>query len=173
MNPRPRHRTPVRFELREMRRTDLADVAALESTVNPAPWSYQLFEGELSLPPSSRQWLVILADDRVVAFGGMMYAASTAHLMNLGVSPTLRRRGVAKALCVTLFAEARRRGAADLTLEVRVSNTGAAALYEHLGMTSVGTRPGYYGDGEDALIFWIDDLQAAAVGQHFEELAAA
>ncbi len=173
MNPRSIIPTPVRFELRDMRRTDLADVTALESTVNPAPWSYQLFEGELSLPPSSRHWLVILADDRVVAFGGMMYAASTAHLMNLGVSPTLRRRGVARALCVTLFAEARRRGAVDLTLEARASNIGAAALYEQLGMTSVGTRPAYYGDGEDAVIYWIHDLQAAEVGRHFEELAAA
>lgn len=154
------------IDLREMDRDDLVSVSRLESTANPQPWSYQLFEGELALPPSSRQWLVALDDDgEVMAFGGMMYAASTAHLMNLGVSKVWRRKGVARALCLALFTEARKRGAADLTLEVRASNTGAAALYRQLDMEVVGTRPGYYSDGEDALIFWIHDLQAADVGQ--------
>lgn len=160
-------------ELREMDRDDLLAVAQLESTANPHPWSYQLFEGELALPPTSRQWLVALDDNgTVVAFGGMMYAASTAHLMNLGVSERFRRRGVARALCLALFNEARFRGAADLTLEVRASNHGAAALYEQLNMVAAGVRPGYYQDGEDAVIFWIEDLQAADVGRHLQELAA-
>ena len=163
----------MKLHLREMTIADAPAVAAIEGSLNDEPWSESLFRGEFDVDPTSRHWLVAELDGELVGFGGMMYAASTAHLMNLGVSPTLRRRGVARALCISLFAEARRRGAADLTLEVRASNAGAAALYEQLGMTSVGTRPGYYGDGEDALIFWIDDLQAASVGRHFEELAAA
>ncbi|MEL7156661.1 MAG: ribosomal protein S18-alanine N-acetyltransferase [Actinomycetota bacterium] len=160
-------------ELQEMDRGHLLPVTQLESLANPQPWSYQLFEGELALPPSSRQWLVAIdPDGAVVAFGGMMYAASTAHLMNLGVSERYRRQGVARSLCLALFNEARRRGAVDLTLEVRASNQGAAALYEQLNMVAVGIRPGYYQDGEDAVIFWIEDLQAAEVGRHLEELAA-
>lgn len=41
------------------------------------------------------------------------------------------------------------------TLEVRVSNTGAIAMYERCGFRSAGIRPGYYVDNrEDALIMW-------------------
>ncbi|MEM8925072.1 MAG: ribosomal protein S18-alanine N-acetyltransferase [Actinomycetota bacterium] len=160
--------------LREMDRADVAAVTALEATANPAPWSFQLFEGELALPSTARQWLVAIdADGAVVGFGGMMYAASTAHLMNLGVSDDHRRRGIGLRLCLALFAEARARGAEELTLEVRVSNERAAALYEKLRMTSVGVRPGYYSNGEDASIYWIRDLQAPEVGRLLDELEAA
>ena len=44
---------------------------------------------------------------------------------------------------------------ANYTLEVRVSNAGAIALYERYGFRGVGTRPRYYADnGEDAIIMW-------------------
>ena len=41
------------------------------------------------------------------------------------------------------------------TLEVRLSNAPAIALYERFGFRSAGTRPRYYHDtGEDAMIMW-------------------
>ena len=162
------------IELREMDRNDVAAVAALEATANPSPWSHQLFEGELALPPNSRQWLVgVDPSGAVQGFGGMMYAASTAHLMNLAVASGCRRQGLGLRLCVALFVEARQRGAEDLTLEVRASNAGASALYEKLAMTSAGVRPRYYADGEDAVIYWLHDLQDPAVGRLLHELEAA
>jgi ribosomal-protein-alanine N-acetyltransferase len=39
------------------------------------------------------------------------------------------------------------------TLEVRVSNMAAVALYKRLGFSVEGIRPKYYID-EDALIMW-------------------
>ena len=45
------------------------------------------------------------------------------------------------------------------TLEVRVSNTSAIALYESLGFSPTGVRRGYYTDNrEDALVMWKDPL---------------
>ncbi len=161
------------IELREMTRRHLAPVARLEAEANPSPWSLTLFEGELALPPSSRQWLVAVDGDRVVGFGGMMYAASTAHLMNLGVADDRRREGIGLRLCVSLFREARHRGAVDLTLEVRSSNTRARVLYQKLAMTSAGRRPRYYPDGEDAEIYWIHDLQDPSVRDHLDTLGVA
>ena len=44
---------------------------------------------------------------------------------------------------------------ANITLEVRVSNAPAIALYESYGFRGVGTRRRYYSDtGEDAIIMW-------------------
>ena len=42
-----------------------------------------------------------------------------------------------------------------LTLEVRVSNEVAQALYRSFGFAPAGARKAYYADnGEDALVMW-------------------
>jgi ribosomal-protein-alanine N-acetyltransferase len=79
--------------------------------------------------------------------------------MNLAVHPGWRRAGVASRLLdelLDLTAGDRRRG---YTLEVRVSNTSAIALYERFGFEASGVRRGYYTDNrEDALIMWKDPI---------------
>jgi ribosomal-protein-alanine N-acetyltransferase len=75
--------------------------------------------------------------------------------MNVAATPERRRRGIAKKLLARLFEEA---GAhARYTLEVRVSNLTAIAMYENLGFRSAGIRRRYYSDnGEDAVIMWLE-----------------
>jgi ribosomal-protein-alanine N-acetyltransferase len=79
--------------------------------------------------------------------------AEAYHLMNIAVDPDLRRRGIARSLIDSMIERA---GVdANFTLEVRVSNAPAIALYESYGFRSVGTRRRYYQDtGEDAIIMW-------------------
>ena len=73
--------------------------------------------------------------------------------MNIAVDPDRRRQGIARALLDGMLDRAGHD--ANYTLEVRVSNTGAIALYERYGFRTVGTRRHYYSDnGEDALIMW-------------------
>ena len=75
------------------------------------------------------------------------------HLGNRAVAPEHRRGGVARALVEDLLAGARERGARSITLEVRVSNFAAQALYRAHGFRLAGLRRGYYRDtGEDALL---------------------
>ena len=57
------------------------------------------------------------------------------------------------------FDKARHYGATRMTLEVRVTNSGAHTLYKKLGFVERGLRKGYYTDtNEDAIIMWKDDL---------------
>ena len=158
----------ISLTTREMEEGDLDAVAAIEAQTNPRPWPRSLFAGELDLPVSSRHWLVAQSTgavagtsteqidaDRVLGFGGMMYAPDAAHLMLVAVDPAFGRHGIGGRLCTDLFDEAWARRAEAITLEVRASNQPAIALYEKLAMTAEGRRPGYYPDGEDALIFWL------------------
>ena len=63
-----------------------------------------------------------------------------------------------------MFDEAVERGANWLTLEVRVTNAGAQALYRKYGFTAHGTRKRYYSDNnEDALIMWSPALTEPVV----------
>jgi ribosomal-protein-alanine N-acetyltransferase len=54
------------------------------------------------------------------------------------------------------MAEAVRRGAVEIFLEVAEPNAAARALYACAGAREVGRRPRYYADGADALVLRID-----------------
>jgi ribosomal protein S18 acetylase RimI-like enzyme len=55
-------------------------------------------------------------------------------------------------LRAALLAEAAKRGAMDLFLEVAEPNLAARALYAGAGADEVGRRRRYYADGADALV---------------------
>jgi ribosomal-protein-alanine N-acetyltransferase len=62
-------------------------------------------------------------------------------------------------LLLTLARSAIDRGSRSLTLEVRVSNGGAQALYRQFGFAPAGMRKAYYPDNhEDALVMWAHDI---------------
>jgi ribosomal-protein-alanine N-acetyltransferase len=85
----------------------------------------------------------------------MWLAFDEAHVTTIGVDPPQRGRGLGELLLLCMFDEAVERGANWLTLEVRVTNAGAQALYRKYGFTAHGTRKRYYSDNnEDALIMW-------------------
>src|SRR5439155_19201251 len=76
-----------------------------------------------------------------------------AELENLATAPEQRRHGIARALLHDALAACAAGGARDLTLEVRVSNDAAQALYRGFGFRLAGLRSGYYRlPEEDALL---------------------
>ena len=58
--------------------------------------------------------------------------------------PTALRRGVATRLLLFALADLAAEGVEDVTLEVAVDNVPARALYDRLGFSEAGRRPGYY-----------------------------
>jgi ribosomal-protein-alanine N-acetyltransferase len=90
------------------------------------------------------------------AFVLVQIAASECEILSLGVLPTARRSGLARALVRQAAIEAASRGAAQMFLEVADDNAAAIALYQGLGFTVFGSRRNYYrvrdGRGTDALM---------------------
>lgn len=87
--------------------------------------------------------------------GGMIMARvviDEAEIVTLAVMPEARRRGLGARLLRAAMAEAARRGATKVFLEVDVANVAAKALYETVGFAEVGLRRKYYANGSDALI---------------------
>jgi ribosomal-protein-alanine N-acetyltransferase len=68
---------------------------------------------------------------------------------------------------------ARHRGARNLTLEVRVANRVAQALYYRFGFQPAGIRKNYYAEtNEDALVMWVDDIDTDDYARRLEALEA-
>lgn len=132
--------------------SDIADALQIEHQSFPTPWSSAMFVLELSKAGSI--CLAVTEEDILV---GYMIAAKYAqvwHVMNVSVDPGSRRRGIATMMLTELFRLADRERT-HYTLEVRVSNAGAIAMYQRCGFRPAGVRPGYYADNrEDALIMW-------------------
>src|SRR5512134_3370787 len=135
--------------LRRLGYGDLPAVISIERRSFPTPWSLAMFVLELSKPSG----ICLAAEDDEGLAGYLVCSRyeQVWHLMNVAVSPEHRRRGIAKELIESLFDEAG--PGSRFTLEVRVSNIGAIAMYEGFGFRSAGRRRRYYNDnGEDALI---------------------
>ena len=129
--------------------SDLPQVIAIERRSFPSPWSLGMFVLELSKP--SGICLAAVRDDQIVGYVICARYDEAYHVMDIAVDPDQRRAGAASALLDAVIARAGED--ANYTLEVRVSNVGAIALYERYGFRGVGTRPRYYADnGEDAVI---------------------
>ena len=148
-------------ELRLLVLDDLDAIDEIERRAYPTPWSRSMFAGELAKPTSICLG-AFEADGEDGALVGYLVVSRYVdawHVMNIAVDPPHRGRGVATMLLERLFeltVDDARRG---YTLEVRVSNATAIALYERLGFTSRGLRRGYYTDNrEDALIMWKDPV---------------
>ena len=135
---------------------DLSAVMAIETDSFPDPWTPGLFLGELAA--RGRSWLVAEDEGGIVGYGGVaVLVDGDAHLMNLAVACDRRGEGIGRLLLGELMSAAAGSGGLRITLEVRAGNATAIALYESVGMRSVGVRPHYYENGgEDAVILWGD-----------------
>jgi len=151
---------PGGLGLRKLAYGDLPSVIAIERCSFPTPWSLAMFVLELSKP--SGICLAAEDDDGLVGYLVCARYDDVWHLMNVAVNPERRRRGVATELIERLFDEAGE--GARFTLEVRVSNGPAIAMYQQFGFRSAGHRRRYYHDnGEDALIMWFESPARAGV----------
>jgi len=139
--------------VRRLAYSDLPAVISIERRSFPTPWSLAMFVLELSKP--SGICLAATSDDELLGYLVCSRYDQVWHLMNVAVAPERRRGGIAGRLISRLLEETGRK--LPFTLEVRVSNRAAIAMYEKLGFRSEGIRPRYYQDnGEDALIMWLD-----------------
>ena len=139
------------IQLIPMDNCHVAQVAALEKQCFSDPWSESSVASELSNPLSA--WLVAMDGDVLAGYVGSQSVMGESDMMNIAVDAHYRRQGIAQALIEALVVQLKEKGSHSLTLEVRISNQPAIALYEKLGFAQVGKRPNYYrSPKEDALI---------------------
>ncbi|MHB8340232.1 MAG: ribosomal protein S18-alanine N-acetyltransferase [Mycobacteriales bacterium] len=120
----------------------------------PDSWTAELFWSELAQGPD-RHYLAALPapQEPLVGYGGLAVYGAEAFVQTLAVATRAQGYGVGGRLLDALLAEAERRHARSVGLEVRAGNTVAQGMYERRGFSVVGRRRGYYQpSGADALV---------------------
>lgn len=142
---------PLSVEM--MRLEDIAQVQEIERLSFSTPWPSYAFEQELTGNRLARYVVARAGGDRVVGFAGVWLMVDEAHVTTFGVHPEWRRQGIGRRLLLRLLELANEMGARRMTLEVRVTNRAAQALYRSYRFEVTGRRPRYYTDnGEDAFV---------------------
>jgi ribosomal-protein-alanine N-acetyltransferase len=155
-----------------MRRRHLRSVLKIEAQVYARPWSLSLFVSEMALR-TSRAYYVARVNGVLVGYAGLMVHDDDGHVTTLAVDPAWHRNKVGTRLLLTLARTAIRRGAGNLTLEVRVGNTAAQEMYRQFGFRPAGIRKNYYVEtNEDALVMWAHDVDTPEYGRRLAEIEA-
>ncbi len=100
--------------------------------------------------------------ERIVGMVGLWCVMGEGHVVTIAVRPELRREGIGELLLVAVLDAAMDAGQDLVTLEYRVSNHAARALYEKYGFSQVGVRARYYSDNqEDAVLMTTPPLRSS------------
>jgi len=134
--------------IRMMTPADVDELMAHEEELfGSEAWTAQGYRDELA-DSASRHYVVWMdAVGDLQGWAGVRVVGDEAEVLTVGVVPAARRQGIALALLADLYAEAKRRGAVAVYLEVRVDNEAARRLYDREGFVKVGLRRGYYDGG--------------------------
>ncbi|REH78948.1 ribosomal protein S18-alanine N-acetyltransferase [Staphylococcus felis] len=129
--------------------TDIEHVSFMGST-----WTIDAFYHEI-LENNFAHYFIMEYENKVIGYCGICIVVDQAQITTIAIEPNYRGLGLGQLMLkyVMNFASA---VATLMSLEVRVENRTAQHVYEKLGFEYGGRRKNYYGDGEDALVMWVN-----------------
>ena len=179
------------FVVEAMQIEHLDQVRLIERACFPTPWPRNAYRREIEsnerarylvvrttsewAPAPRRQFPLSLfpfgrpAVRDVVAYCGVWVMLDDAHITTIAVDPDYRRLGLGQLLIIQMARIALQARATRMTLEVRMSNEHAQALYRKYGFSDGGVRPRYYSDDfEDALIMRSEELGSCSFAERID-----
>jgi len=145
--------------VRPMQEADLPIVMAIEQLSMSLAWSQAVWLEELKKIQLANHVVAETEEPTIVGYAGFWLVLDEANVVNIAVHPEWRRKGVGKFLVREVLSMAKARGARLVTLEVRVSNEAALALYRRLGFDIIAMRKRFYQKPEeDAYVLWLNPI---------------
>lgn len=130
---------------------DLDAVLEIESASFPRPWTRRHFQDEID-SSFGHPVVAVTPQGTVAGYLCLKQIFDEGEILDVAVKASLRNHGIGQILVEHALEMSRELGATVVSLEVRVGNSGAVALYRRLGFREVGRRKGYYENGDDALL---------------------
>ena len=142
---------PYLITITPFTRGHIESVVNIERESFADPWSVAIFENLFQNPLAV--YFTALDGAQVVGYAGMYVIFDEGQIQNIAVTAEYRRHGVGSKLLSHMLDYGTTRDISVYTLEVRVSNLSAIALYKKFGFIQTGVRKNYYRRPvEDALL---------------------
>ena len=144
---------------------DLDDIVGIEEACFSAPWTRKMLEAELVGNQFSSFLIAKQAGPgstgpHLVGYVCFWVVFEELRIMNVAVTPSVRRQGIARRLVTRALEIGRDKSATKGLLEVRASNEAARRLYGQLGFREVSVRARYYTNPvEDAVLMEMAPVQ--------------
>jgi ribosomal-protein-alanine N-acetyltransferase len=169
------------YVVEPMTLADIGQVMEIEQVAFSTPWSPRAYRYELTENDHSTMLVVrpraapggrlvrlkrplgLAKPGPVLGYAGFWLLVEDAHICTIAVHPLWRRQGLGEMLILSLLERAMELDALRATLEVRVSNRAAQALYRKYSFEIVSRRKRYYANNnEDAYIMATPSFEAHA-----------
>ena len=145
-------------EFRLLEEKDLEAIRLLEQEIFSDPWSehalFDWFSSDFSIGCIAQE------DGSLLCYAIGNLIAGEAELFRIGCAPLKRKRGYGDATLKHFLAEAERKGAERIFLEVREHNFAARSLYEKNAFSLVGKRSLYYKNPDEDAFLYQKTIQA-------------
>ena len=136
----------------------LPAILSIEQESFPIPWSEGSFLSELYSEDAFVQ--AAFAGDELAGYCVTHFSPDDGEIYKIAVRNDQRRGGIASALMESAVAEAEKRGAQRLFLEVRAGNQPAIGLYKKFGFSASFVRKGYYDRPKEDAVVMIKEVEA-------------
>lgn len=143
------------LNIRLMTVEDVPKVFDLERLCfNDSSWTIDAFYHEVERNQFAR-YFVMEYEQEIIGYIGIWTVIDQAQITTVAVTEKMHGYGLGK-LIVEYAMNFARQTCEVMSLEVRIENSIARRVYESLGFNYGGKRKNYYGEGEDALVMWVD-----------------
>lgn len=130
--------------IRHMRAIDATTLAEIDRADSTDPWTPDDFDACHEAPDCVVQ--VAEVAGKALGFLAVEIHEDRLRILNIGVSPKRRRRGIGTALVESLERKLRQGGWQCITLEIRESNLAAQLFFRECGFTATGVLKDYFTD---------------------------
>ena len=120
---------------------DALQIEAVEKACFPAPWSQNAI---LESFGNNTVFFGVFSGSTLSGYCGLQMICGEGYITNLAVLPQYRRTGVAKSILSAVINYSAENKLKFISLEVRVSNTAAVALYKSFNFENAGIRKNFY-----------------------------
>ncbi|WP_432717101.1 ribosomal protein S18-alanine N-acetyltransferase [Staphylococcus equorum] len=147
--------TEQELNIRLMNTKDVPQVFDIErNSFNDSSWSIDAFYHEIEQNEFAN-YFIIEFNEKIIGYIGLWIVIDQAQITTVAIDNEYRGYGLGQLLLKYVMNFVREK-CEMMSLEVRVDNDIAQHVYTNLGFKYGGKRKNYYGEGEDALVMWVN-----------------
>ena len=147
--------TEEQLTIRAMQVDDVPSVFDIErESFNDSSWTIDAFYHELN-ENNFAKYFVVIFQEEIIGYLGLWIVIDQAQITTITIKESFRDYGLGQLL-LNYVMDYARHTCDVMSLEVRITNVIAQHVYKKLGFQYGGKRKNYYGEGEDALVMWVN-----------------